>query len=1492
MYIAGSGTPYWYEWEVGLLECLKMMSDTTIQSVTLQSVNFQSLDDVVVRYTDGSIINIQVKHSDVEENFTYSTLTSGSSPMLNKWAKEWQKEKNNFNIKEIRIVTNRPWGANASDGKCSFDRFINDVFPKMQGDVNYQSIDPAEVAACTWFKTQISYLGTDAYDFFKILNFHREEDLSGVDAKIRDHVSRILGTDRKEAVDAATNSLLAKLNEWSTSKRVRQEIYRDDIYNALCVSPIDFPEYELYPEKPIFPSRESFASSFLDQLQKSDKKMFFLQGLPGAGKTNFVSYLAQLDNSIVDFRFYTYLPVNKEYPSFSDDEGYYTGDFLWRSLLTQLKKYFEKQNLLYKLNFPLIYNYLSVTQMKDVVLKYLPEYANLIGRTCYVFIDGLDHAARSSNSRNSFLAQLPHPNEINGNVKIVLVGQPINDKYPRQLINNDQIDYVNLPVLEEPDIIMLLSKESISIPNIDSSSLAKSIIDVVGNNALNVLFAIREIKQLHTDISFDSIIACLQERNLNGHIDRYYEWIFSAVQEGTLLLKIKIIFAFASQKISSQDIADMCGESVEDVVIILNKLYPLIERDSNEYYTFHNDVRLFLKESMIVNSNYEALTLSIHSKVFENENLHRYKYDVLFGAALELKDKQIVFELFSPDYIVKSIQYNVSVNKLVQQFYTLTKIIRDSETLNNIDKISSAASTISQYINNIQYNEKENLFYDDRTKRSKTESEKYILSVEEKINDIVYDVYTLLKNNFIDRAKTVFDEYLKAITLNGYLNGSQDESDLEYCNRCGYICRFFASNIFEHDDEGEEADSSLYLKFVEGWLGASSKFISVEDIVQTFSFKYYRFEYLNEFTVKICADHEIGADVFNKLCEIYLSGKDKPICSLIDLCVYGILHDQIVDKLQKAIISRQEDILTSDEFKYDSDRIPYYIKSYFCLFTKTDAGKDIPRLYTEILKKNYVTPEQRGYVPAISQLSLTKRICKDFFEVNKNCDEQIRTIYDTAYFAQQHGTGSSHDCNAYAVRSFLLKVLFFTHANESKTSRSKLLEICDGISDMFLWKNSIYVNELTELFYIANAKEKFLNIVDHWCGTQGILWNQSYGDVEYCGSNIVKILHLFGLTDEANKIEKIVLFKLFGYVDHKDYSLSGLLDCYKQLPLSEEKLLLYGMKLLTISDAARSIGDNRMCGEIEDEIFETAANLGIKYISSLFELKNNPKDFYNWRNCFLDVYFKKILSDDFSDDDLVALYNMVNAWISEEIESSVRHGGNQLEHLYHYNYRIIEKIKNEELRKTLISNGKSSPKVTANIDDQVAKPKDNNKHLIDEIRQNGYSQDAEQKIIATFSNLYGGQANLLMEIGDIIDIANNRDFIHNCVIQFIVTRRKYGYRSAGLNELISKFYSYFSKDEWLKLFHNIVDSMSLTNMEDFYSINEDIETLCLYYYLGTMPDKLVELCSNKLNTHWCWLTSCGLINIEPYSLFIDPQMTSLELFSKYQLGQIRDNHWI
>lgn len=457
MSIAGLGSPYWYEWEIGLLECLKMMRDVTIKSVVLQSSDFVSLDDVVVNYNDGSIINIQVKHTDCNENFTYSFLVSGKEPMFVKWATEWRENKSNYSIREIRIVTNRKWGPAKSEGRCSFNDFVIKVFPNLKTNYNYAGKKPSQNLAIKWFKAQIDFLGDEASEFVKILSFVQEGDLESVNLKISEKVASILGTDRKEAVGNATKSLLAKLEIWSTSRRERQEIFREDIYEALCVSSTNLPRYELYPKKPIFPSRETFGQLFVSTLKTSDKKMFFLKGLPGSGKTNFVSYLAQLEDSIVDFRFYTYLPVNKEHPSFSDDQGSYDGESLWGSLLMQLKDKFEKIGKLCEFGFPLIYRYLSVTEKREKVLEYLPLYAKTIGRTCYVFIDGLDYAARSNDARKSFLPQLPLPEEIGEAVKIILVGQPVNDKYPTRLLRNEQIEYISLPVLEEPDIIMLLS---------------------------------------------------------------------------------------------------------------------------------------------------------------------------------------------------------------------------------------------------------------------------------------------------------------------------------------------------------------------------------------------------------------------------------------------------------------------------------------------------------------------------------------------------------------------------------------------------------------------------------------------------------------------------------------------------------------------------------------------------------------------------------------------------------------------------------------------------------------------------------------------------------------------------------------------------------------------------------------------------------------------------------------------------------------------------
>ena len=1482
MSIAGLGSPYWYEWEIGLLECLKMMRDVTIKSVVLQSSDFVSLDDVVVNYNDGSIINIQVKHTDCNENFTYSFLVSGKEPMIVKWATEWRENKSNYNIREIRIATNRKWGPAESEGRCSFNDFVIDVFPVLKTDYNYVSKDSSQNSAIKWFKKQIDFLGDEASEFVKILSFVQEGDLESVNLKISEKVASILGTDRKEAVGNATKSLLAKLETWSTSRRERQEIFREDIYEALCVSSTNLPRYELYPKKPIFPSRETFGQLFVSTLKTSDKKMFFLKGLPGSGKTNFVSYLAQLEDSIVDFRFYTYLPVNKEHPSFSDDQGSYDGESLWGSLLKQLKDKFEKIGKLCEFEFPLIYSYLSVTEKREMVLEYLPLYAKTIGRTCYVFIDGLDHAARSNDARKSFLPQLPLPEEIGEAVKIILVGQPVNDKYPTRLLRNEQIEYISLPVLEELDIIMLLSNYEIDVPEVDISALAKSIISVVGNNALNVIFAIYEVKNMQIGYTFDSIISFLQERHLNSQIDRYYEWIVSSIERDALLLKIELIFAFASQKIPANHIAEICDTKLEKVVFVLKKMYPLVVSDCDKYYTFHNDVRLYFKNAIICDSNFETLALSIYDKITHTDCLGGYKYDVLFGLAYELCNKQLLFDLFSTEYIMNSIQYDVSVNKLIQQFQTVSQIVVESDNLDNIEKVSMAAATISQYINCAQYFEKEHLLYEHYLDDYLTESEKYILDWHKKINDIVYDIYSLLKRKLLSRAKKLFAEYLSICTLDDFLNGSIDDSDLSFCERSGFVCRYFAPGILEHE---EVCDSRNYVHFVKGWLDASSEFVDLSGIQSTFTFRLYNREDFKKYIVNVCSAN-LENNTFNQLCDC-LSGYDVSIISLIELCVKGILSGYNISELQKIILVRQREILTSEDFNLDRDRISCFFKMIFCTFPDITIKEEVTELYYEILKKCCITPNSRGYVVALAQFSLAQREIQLFYGCcSYSIEDQIHDIYETVFFSRKYGTGSCSDCDWYGLRLFLLKVLF----NHYKKAKSDLLaEICDEIKPLFIWENPEYVTELSDLFYMANAKDSFVEIAEYWCGTNGILWDQSYDNIEYISNNIIDILNKFDLQSQSSIIKKRVLLKLFGYVGRKDYSLNGLVECYKLMPLNEDKLLKYGMKLLTISDKACSIGDNRMSWDVDTEVFKTAAELGVPYINALFEFKNNPTDFLYWRKCLLDTFYNQLSEKEWGDNELIALHSIVNAWMNAEIESSGNKFDDDLEYLYKYNRQIIEKVKSEKLKDKLIELGNCHPSINPEADSYVqnVEHKDSYKNIIEDISTNGYDCNVEQKIIATFSNQYDGQAKLLISIGKEIEVAAHPDFVSNCVIEYITRRRKYGYRGAGLIQLIKEFHSYFTKADWLRLFDNIISSISSLDMDSFYSINDDIETLCLYYTISVHPERLEELFSCKLDMHWNWLSACGLINQHPYELAIDTSIDTLYDFARFQLESIK-----
>ena len=1479
-YRSGVGTPYWYEWEIGLLKCLEMMTDSSVSSVTLQSVDYKSLDDVVVNYSDGSSHNIQVKHTDVESHFTYSTLASGESHMLEAWASDWKESKNSFQISEIHIITNKTWGPSARGGKCSFSHFINIVFHLWKQDYAFLGKNAEEQKAICWFKEQIAFLEEDAPAFIRLLSFEQEGDLADVEKKIENKIAQILGTDDANALTLAKNSLFAELRIWSTSNRKKQEITKEDVYRVLCCDSKILPKYDLYPEKPIFPSRIRFADRFKKLITTTDKKIVFLEGMPGSGKTNFVSYFAQLEDSPIDFRFYTYLPVNKEYPSYSDDEGYYSGDFLWRSILFQLKKEFEKIGKLSEIGFPLVYSYLTVSQMREVVLKYLPVYADFVGHTCYFFIDGLDHAARSKSARESFLFQLPRPEELGESVKIILVSQPVDEHFPKWISNNSQIEYTALPELEQDDVVMLLQAEE-RLQGVDINSLAQSVIGVVGNNALNVLFAIQEVKAKRLPCSFDEIIEYLKQKKLNGQINCYYDWIISSSPDDALLQKIEFAFAFLSQKVTLEQLALLCEKEAYEVAYSLAKLFPLIIEDSGYYYAFHNDVRLFFRECVLSARNYDFLASAIKDQIEKNDALSCFSYDVVFGSFLEIADIDGLLSFFTPEYVIKSAQYNISLNKLLSQFESVSSLAKTRNDLCSLHKLSLVATALQQFLSCVSYYAKENEFFDNDVVIGKTKSEKYILDKDADFVSIVHDTYLLLINEQVERAKKVFDEYLSPCKLNDYLMIRVEEETHDKFGiheQSGFVCRYFCPDVIGQDIVDEEA----YLKFVDGWLKASIAFSLPFEIETSVSFRMYYSKSLFAFVSGICKREAVASETFDVINKL-LCGKEVHIAILVELCVKEILSEHVSEELINEILLRISEI-ESDEtqeiFCYPYNKIICFFQALFCVYPQVKDMNTVTQQYESLLLQNRIKEHDRGFAPAMKQFECAQKAFSAFYSKRLDSKELTDTIYSLEYIGDKYGIGSCHDCEAYSVRKLVIRIIRVAY--EQERDLAKASKLCADLMYLFTGEHARYDTELALLFVLANEEEKYLEIALHWAGPSGLMWKKEYDDLEYYYDSISQILKHFRAHELKHEIELRKKYRIISYSGHKDYSLNDLLGWYRTVPLCPEKLLRWGVQLLSVSDSAHEIGDNRMSNSIDNEVFQTAVDLGPQFVDALFELKNTPDNFSYWRECLLNAYWEKLHHLDLNDTELLGLYCVINAWINVRIEERKRNGYNKIKYLQHYNSTILEMVKDHSIRDMIKMRGYCTyeaeeyeePTIRANQLDS----------LLELIKKDGYSDKAQEQICAALKVDTYGKVDFLLSVGEMVLEEYASDYISSCVIEYILSEKSYSMHENGLDRLVEKYSARFSSSDWNRLYAYVL-SKSTTNKEMFYCVSYDLEILDLYYSLNNKADQLESRLADKMDLHWSLITACGLIERNSYRITLDPRVNSFQDFAKKHLRQ-------
>lgn len=168
---AGTGTPYWYEWSVGLLYVVKMLNpDNQIKNVVLQSDESQSLDDVVITYENGMKDFIQVKHTREDDKVSYSDMIEGDlkKSYLYKYSSEWKEmEKKNTGKNRVIFFTNRKMGNQKYTPKGEWQRpslskFWKDIKSQVNNLLDTDDSDNADIS-----KIDVKKEWTDAWKAWK-----------------------------------------------------------------------------------------------------------------------------------------------------------------------------------------------------------------------------------------------------------------------------------------------------------------------------------------------------------------------------------------------------------------------------------------------------------------------------------------------------------------------------------------------------------------------------------------------------------------------------------------------------------------------------------------------------------------------------------------------------------------------------------------------------------------------------------------------------------------------------------------------------------------------------------------------------------------------------------------------------------------------------------------------------------------------------------------------------------------------------------------------------------------------------------------------------------------------------------------------------------------------------------------------------------------------------------------------------------------------------
>ncbi len=795
----GIGDPYWYEWYVGLGHVIKMLNpDSGISCVIFQHNDYNTIDDVVVEYTDGNRqLCYQVKHqieTSSPNNLTFGKMLTATEDdkkclfeaMFDGWK---DAKKAGISISPVlftnRKVTGRKSGRHFN-GKPYSAYAVDDFIAKMQ-EVLEKSPDPSNITIsdasllCQWNELCSAIPSANTDEFFAFISaFSIEANQPGLNDLKQSLIAELAQSfSCSEGVALELfGRLLIGLTEWTTAGRKSQKVTIEDVYSVLSIEEMpDDSQHRLAPPFPFFESRQVFCGDLERQIRDSKEKVVFLSGDPGSGKTSIVSYL-QAETNLFLLRFHTFKPISPEQHFYNADPGMCTAENLWGTLLIQLRQKFRGR--IAEFNVPVSNKLLTVEGMRSHVMRLLgilaQDHSSRQDRI-FVCIDGIDHAARA-NADMSFLKTLPASSEIPDGVCFVIVGQPIElyrDQYPIWLTTYTGVEKIEVPKLKCDDIKQLLLAHGKQFADA-VDGLADLIFQKTEGNNLSVVYAIEEIKSIDT---LEKAVVALNESNIGTDIQQYYAHIWDHMRTELSRIAPAIVFPesvvacpllLMNGRVNTGILASAISNGLRETAWrqILNRLYPLVVRIEcdGEYAFFHNDFRVFLMGVIApYREAYEETARQLAEYLLQNDS-GTNKYVLGIPLLQSAKREDLIPQYFDTEFVIGALSEGISKQRLDEYAHLSYQAACNAQNLDGYLNTYVAIKTLYQHNRYFEYYDKKYLNKDHPELNSIDISEIRVLPIANETIDeyrrvlaLCVRLYNSTNHDHQQRAQTLYEKW-------------------------------------------------------------------------------------------------------------------------------------------------------------------------------------------------------------------------------------------------------------------------------------------------------------------------------------------------------------------------------------------------------------------------------------------------------------------------------------------------------------------------------------------------------------------------------------------------------------------------------------------------------------------------------------------------------------------------------------------------------------